>query len=702
MIRFVIGYILIVLIGCTGTTQTLTTSAESVSPTVADANSAQNDKKLVDSISTLDPQESCSFELQDKGNTDVYEDLARYYSRHMTLYTGGLHYKELDNVLGSVYLYLALDDQFELLDDIASRTQAELSNGRMWFENSKLHRFNTWRESNKHDRDPVWVLRMALRVIDEGAQPFSHLSADARPHTAALIQASHALDEMTQRGEPMDWWLKDDFPKGYGKLQHAVWYGASRYDLIDWLQFIVTTSTLNHLMNWSFENSIEDREAFKHLQEYAYKQWKNTNSYVWLAALGEISEPGTYQAKAVIDAFDKLNTKFRSCMTSRTEDVAHGVIYSNAVRLAYGSGIDAKSWLTPLNEEEEFSELRQRVNARLVRHRIAKEVDIDVRSVIESLLPTNESKRDLYQIYFATLLGDELREILEEDKFIRKDSLTLATLGDEIDLLRIASSEKIDLYIRRSFMRAAFIRTWVKRKSVSDSTLHLLKQLEPSLESDIQSILTSTDSTTREALILKLVMQSPGMRYVPAVPLFREWWERSEIKQFASYNSLDGNWWCSRDRQQLQDRFMDKAVRPFGFAGSDPYKSGGRHGAVYENPGQKRQSRRRHEGYRAVVTDKVRHEQLKARLANSLERVKTFGSSEWDYFDYLPNAVVYFSENVAELERRGNLNGELMFVLYSSLNRASRRACRNEIETYDVRKKSAQKMKYYQGLITNT
>lgn len=624
------------------------------------------------------------------------------YLEHSSLYTGGMHFKSLGSTENSLTIYLALNNEFELIEKI--RKQASLNNNdkdiQIYNTSDYLKRFSEhkwgWEPEETYKLSPADVLISALKVSVEAELAYEHINDLGLPYSFHYRQSGFDLDTFTSVGDPIDWWLHKEIPSHFSKIKEATWKFSKENDFIDWLQFVATSSAISHLQNWNFKNIERRKKGFYNLKKYAKEKWESTGSYAWLAALAEVAEENDEYSELILKEFDKISRKVVSCSAHRDVKAAYGMMLLNAVRLGYYKGLDVAKWLTPLKEKIYMRTKYQASNR------------------INQLVLARESLKD-YRAFWSIFNDDITSRILSVravgatgvDDFIINEEVSSYEYNDvelrfismfSVDeLVKIAEQKNISVKSKRMIMRTAFIREWVINSEESHLILNKLVSLEPEISSSITAILNINEKNRRSIELFKFVMSNPAFTYLLGVELYKPQHTR-KISEFSLYNAEDGSWWCETNTDRIVNDIIDSTIRPFGLIGSDPVRSGGSWGALYYNPGQKRASLRKEE---KIVFDRGLYDEIFSKLKNTHPLLNNNQNVEWSIFSKLPPAPILFYKKLHELDNSLEIDKSTMIDLYKLVIRSAKATCRKQVGVYQTLKKSRLELNDRYGVIYN-
>ena len=664
--------------------------------------------------------------MQESDSNDEFIGLAQSaYMQHQTLYTGGMHFKALDSVFGSSMLYFMMSNRLDLIQEIKTSLG----------ENSRWSFYCSWRDcplkmlGSRHTRyglqdrytiNPRQVMKSAIRVVENQEKAYAHLNKKDLSYSVHLGQAAFDLDIFTSRGEPVDWWLSSEFPKGYGHLQFAVWEAAKEHDLIDWLQFTATASYRNHLQNWSFENTTDKRASYQNLAKYAATRWKKTGSYAWLSALAEVVEPSDPQAQIVIHEFNALADKVLDCNVTSAQRVAFWAMYTNALRIGSALELDMSKWLTAYDSH--FRSIKNTAVRRMFKYLATTHTREKLKELpsIKALFPegkltyiswmTIDNKAELLEsesLKNLSSIHKKIEPVLLSDTYLRYVSFlsTEELISLYLKLEPIASNTTLfdKQYKQKTFrnklrllVSTAFIRDWIINDLSNDDMLEILARTEPELKDKINLIIAEPDSDSRRLMLFRMVLQSPGMTYKIGIPLFlphfAEERNRTEesISKLITSNPEDGNWWCATDAATIVNRLANDMAQSFGFNGGNLRTSGGKWGTSYYNPGQKRSDLR---PGNVVLTAPKLHKTVVMKYRELPYLQRQLATDEWQSLATLPSAPVYFSNKLDELSKRMSLDRTTQIELNTWLLRAAHQTCRKDASVHEVYRKTKEKLK---------
>lgn len=661
---------------------------------------------------------------KDVDNEVLFKRLQQSYMEHHTLYTGGLHFKTLDSVLGSSLLYFAMNNRRDTFKEITSSFN----------EGGSYSFYCGWRDcplkmlgnqksryglQDRYTIKPREVMQSAIRVMENQEKAYDHLNVEKRNYNVHLQQAVFDLDIFTSQGDPVNWWLDSKFPKGFGHLQFAVWEAAKENDLINWLQFTATVSYRNHLQNWAFENNIDKRSDYQELAKYAVERWDTTNSYAWLSALAEVVEPTDPQAQIVVREFNILADKVIGCSASTSERVTFWTMYTNVLRIGSATGIDLTKWLKV--EDIHFKAIKNQAVNRTVDYLItALNVDelkklIYLKAISSHYagftridLVTAESKEDFLEPEWiksvAQANADEKLAYLSDNylryvsfldvKELKQLYLELEVLASRATLFKYEHHQERFKKQIRQLISTALLRDWIANDLGNDELLELLARSEPKLIGSINQILKEKSSDIRRFRMLNLILKSPGMTYKLGVPLFRLY-DRQAIRSVESLSKIitsnpeDGNWWCSTDLNIVTNRLANDMAHGFGYDGASRWYSGGKWGASFNNAGQKRASLRP-DG--VIITSYKLHESVVKKFQNQKFIQRKLENKEWQTFALLPSAPVYFSRKLDEISSKVKLDKAQLIELNRSLLTAAHRTCRKDLAVHEIYRKTKEQL----------
>ncbi len=608
-------------------------------------------------------------------------ELKQGYLKHQSLYTGGFHMKYLDNVRSSALIYLALTGEFEKL----KQTLQKIAYQRDWDSYSS----NNYNLLQEHDMLDAEVIQTALETIYDFKQPYVHLQS--LPYKEHFRQAVFDLDMFTDIGEPVDWWLtKKYLSHDYGHRQSAIWETAQKDDLVDWLQFIVTSSIRPHLQNWALTGKAERQAGFATLAQYAKNKWENTGSYAWLLALSEVLEPNDTAVKTVLAAMQQLTDKVNHCQASQTELAAFSLLLLNATRLSYEQDVQRNSWLktTPKDMFFELKTLAQKYYANLLL--VHKPLEKNYLFWQSLGAYASEELIDARSMGLKTV--DDIGIAKNFDAYrpeYESNSGRFTSLLPIDDLKKLLLLKNLSLPEQVKLNRSLFLRTWAQGQTIDDDLLQQLAKTEPTFAAEIEEILQTKTKLQRHALLLKFVMRYPVLTYLINVKLYYGSFGGGERKQhqFESYNPNDGSWWCETNLSKIRQRLVNTVVSPLGLNGIE--HTGGIMGAVFYAKGQKRAYERRglyvdleNNGMGVwlspfLATDPKLHQATVDKVIEQHPFMQYLDLAEWQYFSKLPPAPVFFAKQVFALDKNPKVDKSMKVELLKLLLRASRYTCRD-------------------------
>lgn len=638
----------------------------------------------------------------DTNDAEAITSLNNKYLEFSSLYTGGMHFKQLGSADGSVTIYLALNNQF---DTIRKIDEANLIKGNglsadvdLYQTPIYLRRFSTggWSgEEKPYEITPAEALQSALKVTLTVKPAYKHISDLELPYQFHYRQAGFDLDVFTALAEPVDWWLATEKPVDISDIKIATWESSKTNDLTDWLQFVATTSALPHLQNWNFSNLPQRQEGYLHLKKHAHQNWMKTKSYAWLAALAETSSPNDDEAEIVLNEFDRLSKKTLNCKASTMEKVAYGMMLMNAVRLGYGKPYDIKSWLTP-SKNDLYKNIKFETVNRLNQYILATESFEGYRIFWEKIGPNVISENPKVTAITAKKAEDFIFPSNSVARNFDEVELRLLSILSIKDIIRLADQSNLLEDSKRKLIRTAFLRSWVKNDTGDDGILHKLALIEPSLATLISEIIDQKNNHIKKATLLKLVMENPAMTYLLGVQLYMST-DIQPINEFVQYNSEDGSWWCETLPDKIVDKYVESTIKPFGLTGHNPQTSGGSWGADFYNPGQKRAYLRNEK----IITDPILHKEISEKLKKNHILLNYSENEEWIKFSKLPPAPTFFANKVYELEKTKKIKDEDMIELYKLLIRAAKKTCKNQEGVYETFKNAKTNLQLHYGVTLN-
>jgi len=578
-------------------------------------------------------------------------------------------------VRGSVLIYHALEGHFTEIQKIFDAQSKYKSVYPSWRDKTFRRIPNYAYKQHQsylgvaYDIPESQIMSYALRAVQNIETAYPHLQSNELPFAYHFIQATRDLDFFTTLGSPVDWWLTDTFPKGYGRLQWAVWNASKTNDFIDWLQFTVSTSNLSHMQNWAYANDAEKSQAFSHLTQHALTKLQKSSSYVWLAALSEVLEPDDPRCQIVIDEFTKIAEKVSTGSANQAELAAFSMILLNATRLSYGKNVDVSTWLKT-TKNDVFKPIKKRAQFCYGNLILARE-SIDAYRIFASSV---EQKGDIQPSFITPIAMKNSDDIVVyPDKSVNSlSSWPFTSLLPISELKRLSELPGLPIHDKRKLNRTIFLRSWVQNDYGDDNLLKNLAVTDPLLSTEIEQVLSEPDQIKRRAILLKMVMRAPALTYLMDVELFRGEGVRAP-KTFSKYNPNDGSWWCETDTTKMTKRMMHSKVKKIGLRGEDPILSGGRYGRIFHAAGQLRAFYRCNN---SLATDPELHRSIIDKLLSQHPFMKYIDSDEWKNFSTLPPAPVFFGDKVYEFENSPMIDRSLKIELLKLLARASRYTCR--------------------------
>lgn len=641
---------------------------------------------------------TCVLDAKDR---ELINSVNNTYLEFSSLYTGGMHFKHLGSADGSLTIYLALNNRFETIGKINAEKLVgsdEASNEIDLYDTSVYLRRLTvtdWGYEKPYDISSTQVLKSALKVAFEVVPAYKHINELKLPYSFHYRQAGYDLDVFTGVAEPVDWWLLSNLPTDFNGVRATVWSVSKENDFIDWLQFVATTSALPHLQNWNFTDLPHRKEGYSNLKKHAVKKWSESKSYAWLAALAEVVDRNDNESGLVLNEFEKLSKKILACDATKVEQVAYGMILTNALRLGYGKDHDINSWLTP-PKDDHYKVIRSEAGNRLSQYVLAIEslesyqtfwngMGRDVISAYPQVVAFTANEKE----NFIFSVGAEPRKLSDVE-------LRFSSILSVDSLINVAEQPNLSSDSKKKLIGTAFLRSWVNNDIGDEVLLNKLALVEPSLKAFISEIVIEKSTDIRKAMLLKLVMESPGLTYLLGVELY--WASYSEpIGEFVQYNSEDGNWWCETEAHNIVNKYISSTVRPFGLIGSNPQTSGGNWGVDFYNPGQKRAYLRSEN----IITDNALNEGISKKLKENHKLLNYSGSEEWIRFSKLPPAPIFFANKVYELENSKDVSDASMIDLYKLLIRSAKKTCRKHGGVYQTLKDARSKLKLHHGVTFN-
>jgi hypothetical protein len=477
-----------------------------------------------------------------------------------TLYSGGMHFAELDSVTGSIALFRRLNG----LPDLEWPEKANFyPTG--WFYNPEA--------SGPPVEDRLrWAAESALSGDLSAFEPYR--SGNRYEGSTNNPLPAIELDLSTAPGTPLNWWLTPTQSEGWSPRQTAVHRLAKEMELVDWLQTTVTGSHASWVFEWSFVAPIDAAYAeWRAVFDHAYARWQAGDGLEWAAAAFELLPPGQTEASArqakdhrgvrwfddvspteLLALHASLVRKVEACTATPGETAAalalaapahaHGAppallrpfvtrspeaaanIAEKGLRRTLLEAQDPKPWLA-LAAEIEAAHDPDRVTrlgrvARLTRFLTAKSLD------------------EALAVYDKRRLDAEAEHVL--------NLLPYRTLA------RLAARKTWTLEDRARLARAAVARAWaLGHTQKALALLPLLAATNPDLVPEIMRIQTHRGRTARERALLLLILRTPAINLElagdtssVAAPWLVEFYgpPRASVFKIDHMRHSLLNWWC--------------------------------------------------------------------------------------------------------------------------------------------------------------
>ena len=639
------------------------------------------------SNSALSSENVCN---EDENTRTVLEKVQQRYLQYETLYSGGYHFRYLDNVYGSFFLFHILSGNLEKYQRLQSATLTLMPSRSRTIGSMKA----SWLPDTEHDYTPYEVMSFALKVINEEELAYRHFDNSDANYRDHLDQAMFDLDVFTKTGQPLDWWLSDKLLNGYGHIQHAVWRASKDNDFIDWLQFVVTTSSVNHIFDWSFGIAPGSEEAWNRLNQHALDKWLETGSYAWLAAFGESLRWDDNRKQVLLEEVERLHQEKMLCQASTVELAALASLLGNAVRLSKGTTYEVQEWLAW--ESSDILLLTKKAARENYGKSLLAEGDFGAyqRFWIEmgeqARVESATANALAVESEFDILIGGSGKE----EKLSQNDKRFLSLLPRS-KLSTLYENARLHPEDRKIIMRMIFLREWVHSARIEDELLISLREMEPALSDQINFILKQNHEPFREAAILRMVMRSPALTYVIPTDLYLGKGDLRNISAFDEYNPNDGSWWCSSSSpEESLNRTIENAINDWGY--SRQYAT--IRGYLPNSPSWARQVRESRRNDSASKTHSPETHQMIIELIRQEHAYAGYQThSEWRDFYLLPAAPIYFESKIAALEQNSDIDAILVLELLELAERSAKYTCHRRgavinNETYSARVRLAEKV----------
>lgn len=392
--------------------------------------------------------------------------LNQTYGKYGSLYSGGSHFVEIDNVGGTVDLY------------------------RLWREKSdaqlrKADKINfSWYGG---ERNPLDVFRSSgdawhVRALAAALSTAESDEAGELDESEIYLAAS-ALDLGTSLASRADWWLHPELTEGLTPNQLQIAPMAQERPLLDWLHTVQSASAAPWAIAWysySGEVSAINRE-YKNLYSHAWTQFEKSGSLEWAVAASLLVEPNTHYGlnwkytnmlayRELAELRERLTQSATDCSATNAEYAAFAVLALEHARVSKGHEDVAIARLLPL-------ELRRIVVRNSAMRWVASQGYRG--SSLGSLAEVTEEKYLLAWLNVGrTYFADRIEEVITINSAAPLDAKTLRALNllSVEDLVKFGRSSDRTKEDARVVLSAAYLRSFaLKQNKVAELLLPELK-----------------------------------------------------------------------------------------------------------------------------------------------------------------------------------------------------------------------------------
>jgi hypothetical protein len=226
--------------------------------------------------------------------------------RYDTLYSGGVHWHQLDHIGATLDLY-------------------RLWRGRPDLSLRRLDIYDNAFDSHLQADSVGEVITEALDFVESE-------QAGSKP-PSEQIKAAILLDLATSVSQPADWWRAPDGADKLTDVQRTLAHLATQRPLLDWLQTVIAASDTPWSLAWHLDDGSVDYHAeYERLIGDALHKFKSGRGIEWAVAAQLFWHPDTVHADELRQIGKDLEERVLKCQASPAEYAAYAAGASIAGR----------------------------------------------------------------------------------------------------------------------------------------------------------------------------------------------------------------------------------------------------------------------------------------------------------------------------------------------------------------------------------
>lgn len=413
---------------------------------------------------------------------------------------------------------------------------------------------------------------LAIPAADATSDP---TLADA--FTTAFDDLPHFLQEYAPRRNDddafaADWWLGDEV---LTPRLNAFREASSGSDFLDWLQTMTTVRPLqwNGWAAYFMADALSP--AARHITDHAFERALSTHQVHWVAAALSRAIPsfidGDSRLKAVVRLAEESIARNKDCSGTVADAVFRETLTMHLTRLmATGRryGRSADDWIGKPMAAAEYVRFLAQIGRFDDAHSLAEKLFAATPADQYRMpLPSSWGLNALKVAMAPDLggfLGSGPPSPLDSSKKFLIDLLPITALQ------QLAESPALSLPDRAAIARMAWLRAYLlHRNPEADRLAPILRQLNPSLASYIDSMAGFGLGDTRRHAATLMLLEQPGMNlWLSPRNLFNGQprydadqngnLQAEAVSRLDLYDHNDDNWWCALDPGHAYDDFKQQ------------------------------------------------------------------------------------------------------------------------------------------------